>query len=217
MGSTPVPPPMPFSSKPTISAPGGVTDTARAAAAGAAAHAQRLRATGEGLGPWYAAVHPGVLRLCRGFLASRTSAEDVAQDVMLKLHDALPQWDPTRPFGAWCRSAVLNHCRNQMRSEARRRVHEENAGRGWALAHAPSPETLAESGELSSRIDEALEILPPREREVFVLVDLEGLSSVDAAATLEVAASTVRASLSMARRRLREALTVAETDAEDPR
>ncbi|QDV08742.1 ECF RNA polymerase sigma factor SigE [Planctomycetes bacterium Poly30] len=169
--------------------------------------ARRLRETGDDLGRWYAAVHPGVLRLCRGFLASRASAEDVAQDIMLKLHDALSTWSPDRSFGAWSRAVVLNHCRNQMRADARRDEHERAAGAGWALEHAPSPEVAAENGELSSRIDAALQLLPPREREVFVLVDLEGLTSTDAASTLDVSASTVRASLSMARRRLREALT----------
>lgn len=168
--------------------------------------ARRLRASGEDLGPWYTAVHPGVLRLCRGFLASRSGAEDVAQDIMLKLHDTLSSWNPERPFGAWCRTVVLNHCRNQMRADARRREREREAGEGWALQHAASPDVAAESGELSARIDAALELLPPREREVFVLVDLEGLSTATAAGTLEVAPSTVRASLSMARRRLRDAL-----------
>mgnify|MGYP000294612752 CR=1 FL=1 len=59
---------------------------------------------------------------------------------------------------------------------------------------------------LGSLIDRTLVLLPPREREVFVLVDLEGSSPKEAADVLDVAASTVRAALTLARRRLREAL-----------
>lgn len=168
--------------------------------------ARQLQSTGDGLGPWYSAVHPGVLRLCRGFLASRAGADDAAQDVMLQLHDSLRSWDSTRPFAAWSRVVVLNHCRNRSRTEARRRAHEEQAGAPWALREAPSPEAAAESGELAQMIDSALSVLPPREREVFVLIDLEGVSTAEVAAALEVTASTVRASLAMARRRLRTAL-----------
>ena len=158
------------------------------------------------LGDFYAAAYPGVLRLCRGFLAHRSEAEDVAQDVMLRLVDSMDRWDPARSFAAWSRTVLLNRCRSYARSSATRRAHEEAAGTVWAEGFAPSPEVAAERGELTSMINAALRVLPPREREIFVLLDLEGLSTNDVAETLGVASSTVRAALAMARRRLRDAL-----------
>ncbi len=158
------------------------------------------------LGEFYAAVYPGALRLCRGFLAHRSEAEDVAQDVMLRLVDSIQRWDPARPFAAWSRTVVLNRCRSHARSSATRRAHEVAAGAVWAEGLAPSPEVAAERGELTSMINAALSVLPPREREVFVLLDLEGLTTGEVAETLDVTPSTVRAALAMARRRLRDAL-----------
>jgi DNA-directed RNA polymerase specialized sigma24 family protein len=55
-------------------------------------------------------------------------------------------------------------------------------------------------------IDRCLGLLPPREREVFVLVDLEAVPATEAAAQLGIAASTLRAALAFARRRMRAAL-----------
>ncbi len=165
-----------------------------------------LRSGEDVLGDWYRAAFPRVRRLARGFLASRDGADDVAQNVMLHLVDSIQRWDAERTFAAWQRGVVLNHCRNHDRAARRRREHEGAAGAAWYEGTLPGPAEAAESGELGSLIDRALVLLPQREREVFVLVDLEGTSQRDAADVLEIAQSTVRAALSMARRRLREAL-----------
>lgn len=45
---------------------------------------------------WFRAEHPEVYRLCAGFLADATEAEDIAQDAMLKLLDNLHAWDRRR-------------------------------------------------------------------------------------------------------------------------
>ena len=55
-------------------------------------------------------------------------------------------------------------------------------------------------------VGEALEALSEREREAFVLRDLEGLSTQDTADAMGVGASTVRSLLTLARRRLRDRL-----------
>ena len=125
---------------------------------------------------------------------------------MLRLVDFIELWDPARSFAAWSRTVILNRCRSHARSSATRRAHEEAAGAVWAKGLAPSPEVALERGELTSMINAALSVLPPREREIFVFLDLEGLATGDVAETLGVAPSTVRAALTMARRRLRGAL-----------
>ncbi|MEM9383173.1 MAG: RNA polymerase sigma factor [Planctomycetota bacterium] len=165
-----------------------------------------LRRGEDVLGDWYRVAFPRVRRLARGFLAARDGADDVAQDVMLHLVDTIDRWNPEHAFAAWQRRVVLNRCRNQDRAARRRRSHEETAGAAWHEGALPTPDEAAERGELGSLIDRALGLLPRREREVFVLVELEGASPTDAADVLEVAPSTVRAALTLARRRLRDAL-----------
>ena len=159
------------------------------------------------LGDFYSALFPTVRRLCRGVLATGAgAAEDIAQDAMLRLVDRIDSWDPARPFLSWQRTVVINMCRNHLRSESRRTTHEDAAAELRSERPAPDPADTASRREIGALVEECLALLPPREREAFVLVDLEHCSAQDAADVMGVAASTVRAALSMARRRLRDAL-----------
>jgi len=180
---------------------------ADSAADSAADLAQALRAGRDVLGAWYRAEYPRVHRLCRGFLASRTAADDVAQDALLHLADQLERWDPARPYAAWRNQVVVNLCRDRERAASRREHHEGAARR--PEVPAPDPADVAASRELAAWIDRCLGALPPREREVFVLVDLEGADAAAVGEQLGVTASTVRAALAMARRRMRELLAPA--------
>lgn len=172
--------------------------------------ARALRLGHDVLGAWYEAAYPGVLRLCRGFLgpAASGNAEDVAQDAMLRLVSQIERWDPARPYGGWERTVVLNVARNHLRAASRRTEHESAAGQLESMGPAglPDPSDAASAKEIGALVDRCLGLLTPREREAFVLVDLEGLAPKAAAEVMGVAASNVRAVLSLARRRLKEAL-----------
>lgn len=182
-------------------APGDTTD-------GAAPEllARALRAGEDALGEWYRVEFAPVHRLCQGFLASRTGADDVAQDAMLHLVDKLEQWDPARPYRNWRNRVVLHLCRDRQRAARRRSAHEAVTLDAARAAQTSDPFQEASAAELSALIDRSLALLPPREREVFVLVDLEETPAFEAAELLGVAASTVRAALALARRRMRDAL-----------
>lgn len=158
------------------------------------------------LGKWYEAAWPTVHRLCCGFIARGSAGDDVAQDAMLRLVDQIERWDSTRPYEAWQRTVVLNVCRNHLRSESRRSLHEENAGEERTMKHLPGPLETMERHEVGELVTRFLAVLAPREREAFVMVELEGLRPMDAAEVMGIQPSTVRAALTMARRRLREAL-----------
>ncbi len=152
---------------------------------------------------WYRAEHPVVYRLCLGFLADSTEADDLAQDAMLLLLDKLETYDPERPYDVWRTSVVLNLCRDRLRRRSSRRraegvVHER--------APLPTPEDEAHKGEVRALLVDCLEELTPREREVFVLRDLEELPTERVAELLDIGASSVRSLLALARRRLRSLL-----------
>jgi len=158
----------------------------------------------------YRREHPVVWRLCMGFLADRTAADDAAQDSMLHLLDTLDRYDARRAWSTWRNAVVLNHCRDRIRRDAaRRRAEGEAALR--ALPDllpdpAPAPPEAAARGEFAELVARSLRHLSPREREVFVLHDLEGGATAEVAAALAIAESTVRVLLATARRRLRELL-----------
>lgn len=165
--------------------------------------AAALAGEAEALDGWFREHHPAVYRLCLGFLADAVEAEDLCQDAMLHLLDRLQHWDPARSFTAWRNSIVLNLCRDRLRKLKRR----ERAERGAAPLRLPKPDPAPEDGlarrELQQVLQTALRSLPPREREAFVLRDLEGAETAEVASAMEVSESTVRSLTTLARRRLR--------------
>ena len=162
----------------------------------------------EAVDAWFRAEHPEVFRLCLGFLADRDLAEDEAQDAMLHLLDHLDRWDPARPYRAWRDTVVLNRCRDRLRRlEARERALAGARSRSSAEEEsAESPSAALERGETQAILTRALARLSPREREAFVLRDLEERSTKEAALALGVGESTVRSLVTLARRRLRALL-----------
>jgi RNA polymerase sigma-70 factor (ECF subfamily) len=160
----------------------------------------------EAIGAWFRAEHPEVYRLCFGFLAHAADAEDAAQDAMLQLLDKLSLRDPVRPYRAWRTAVVLNRCRDRLRRGAARRTAEEAAALARVERPLPDPHDVAERAESEEVLALALRSLPEREREAFVLRDLEGLATADVARALEIGESSVRSLLALARRRLREVL-----------
>ena len=118
----------------------------------------------------------------------------------------IPDWDPARPYAPWRTRVVLNLAREAQRSRDRRTHHEEAAGARWHARALPDPGEVAAARDVRRVLEDSLASLPDREREVFVLVDLEGSTPSEAAELLGIAGSTVRAALSLARRRLRARL-----------
>ncbi len=154
---------------------------------------------------WYREEHPGVYRLCFGFLASEAEAEDAAQDAMLHLLDNLEGWDASRPWQPWRTSVVLNLCRDRVRRLRALRHAEDQAGELRDPA-VPDASALLEGQELQELLRRSLVSLSPREREVFVLRDLEDVPVAEVAQLLGIGESSVRSLGSLARRRLRTVL-----------
>ena len=161
----------------------------------------------EALDRWYRGEHPRVWKLCLGFLADAAEADDAAQDAMLHLADRLERFDSTLPgasYGSWRDTVVLNQCRDRVRGAGRRRRAEDGAA---ALPRRlPDPAGDAASAEFQALLTAALGRLPEREREAFVLCELEGHRSRRAAEIMDIGESSVRSLRTLARRRLRDLL-----------
>jgi RNA polymerase sigma-70 factor (ECF subfamily) len=165
-----------------------------------------LSGSADALDQWYRGEHPEVYRLCLGFLADAAEADDAAQDAMLHLHDRLARWDQASTWRPWRDAVVLNQCRDRLRrTSARERAHLRAAREGAdrAVGVLPDPSEELERTEVRAVLEAALQELPPREREAFVLRDLEQLSTAEVAELLGVAPGSVRSLLTLARRRLR--------------
>ena len=166
----------------------------------------------DALGRWYEREWPTVYRLAFGLLAETNEAEDLAQDAMLHLSDRMDRWDSTRSYEAWRTRVVMNLGRDRLRRMAARRAAEERAVVHLAASRQrpvalPSPTDADRAEDVQAALVKALGALPEREREAFVLIDLEGVNAAVAAEAMGVRGSTVRSLLSLARRRLRDLLS----------
>ena len=143
--------------------------------------------------------------LARWLLRGRTDAEDVAQEALLRA---------CRFFGgfhggdarAWLLQIVRNICYTWLEKNRPLELSME-FDEELHMQTCATPETLAIAGDDRKRLTLALEMLPPRFREILVLRELEGCSYKEIAAITAIPIGTVMSSLSRARRQLHSALT----------
>ena len=151
---------------------------------------------------------PASFRTARSLGLGEHDAEDLAQEVMLKLVGAIRRYDPQRAaIGTLVYRMTVNAVHDFRARPARREVGVDTT----VLRTLPSPASGAEVqrleyGELRAVIVSQVRNLPERQRQVCVLHDLEGLSITDTAETLEITPTNVRVNLTHARRALRERL-----------
>jgi RNA polymerase sigma-70 factor (ECF subfamily) len=152
--------------------------------------------------------HPHILRLCRQLLADLDEAEDVAQEVFLKLFDALQRADRDIAWASWLTRVAVNACHDRRRSgwwKWWRRNHEEFT-ESQVLARDPGPEDQAINNQTRRDVWAALRNLSARQREVFVLRQLEGWSTEEVADQLGVSPGSVKRHLYRAVHTLRSTL-----------
>jgi RNA polymerase sigma-70 factor (ECF subfamily) len=155
----------------------------------------------------FAAYGPDVVAYCGWRSASTSDAQDAVAEVFLtawRRLDALPEGDAAR---VWLYATARRVIANQRRSSRRRAaLHERLA----AATPARPPEPA--DGEL---VHEALRRLVPRDREVLLLAEWEGLSPAQIAAVVGCLAVTARGRLHRARRRFRAAFEELAGDADE--
>lgn len=145
-----------------------------------------------------------------GLVGSREDALDLSQEAFVRAYRARRTIDPDRPFYAWLYRIIRHLCFNFLRdTKARARVLEEE-GTAWlverARAASPGPAAALEQAEARRRVAQAIERLPPHEREVLVLKEFEELKYREIAELVGVPLGTVMSRLYSARRRLAEVL-----------
>lgn len=154
-----------------------------------------------------------VYRLAYHLTGNQHDAEDLTQDVFVRVFNSLSQYTPGT-FEGWLHRITTNLFLDRMRRKARIRF-DFMADDDGAVATSASfdrversgqPEDAFEMGHMGADIIEALADLPPEYRAAVVLSDIEGLSYEEIAVTLGIKLGTVRSRLSRARARLRDSL-----------
>lgn len=143
-----------------------------------------------------------IYRLAWRVVGRREDAEDVAQEVCIKLAQHLAGYRFDAPFTAWLGRMVLNAARDLLRGRTRRQGREVELFADLEVAApAENPERLALVRQLLRQVDG----LPDTLREAVILVYAEGISHAEAAQVLGCAESTVSWRIHEARKALQAA------------
>ena len=158
-----------------------------------------------------------VYRVAYQFAGNHHDAEDIAQEVFIKVYRSLDRFRQDAQLTSWMYRIVMNAC-----IDHKRRHHPAGAAPFGEEAEqkmlntpeeAPGPEERAYAGELGEVLEAEIQRLPPGQRMVFIMRHHQGLKLGEIAQALGLAEGTVKRQLHAAVHRLRQALTLANVTA----
>jgi RNA polymerase sigma-70 factor, ECF subfamily len=146
------------------------------------------------LGAFIRRTQGDVQRLC-GHLVDRGDADDVTQDVYLRMWRALPSYRGDAPARAWLFGIARRACADAVRGRLRRRRLDRFGGRPTGPATAPDPAGAVGTAQLVAGLAED-------QRTAFVLTQVVGLSYAEAAEACDCPVGTIRSRVARARAEL---------------
>jgi RNA polymerase sigma-70 factor (ECF subfamily) len=155
-----------------------------------------------------------VFRIAQHITQNREDAEDVVQDAFMKAYENLPQFQGQSKFYTWLVRIAVNEALMKLRRRRPERMvsldeevrTEEDSMPREIADWSPNPEQQYNQAELKDILGKTIQGLPPSFRTVFVLRDVEGLSTEETAEALSLSIPAVKSRLLRARLQLRERL-----------
>jgi RNA polymerase sigma-70 factor, ECF subfamily len=156
-----------------------------------------------------------IFRLAKHITQSQEDAEDVLQETFLKAYEHLPEFQRQSKFYTWLVRIAVNESLMKLRKRKTARTvsldegidtGEETVAREIAVWE-DNPEERYSREELRRILDDAIDALPPIFRTVFVLRDIDELSTEETAGVLNISIPAVKSRLLRARLQLRDRLT----------
>ena len=138
--------------------------------------------------------------LCR--LVGPEEADDLTQDVFLKVSQALSTFRGESTLSTWVYRIATNSALDKLRSSARVSEVSLDGENLAATDRSPDAEHRVFRKEMRDCLDQHIETLPPTYRSVFVLSEIEGLTNPEIAQSLGISLQTVKIRLHRARQRL---------------
>lgn len=139
-----------------------------------------------------------VVRFCRRFVGDGARAEELAQDVFIKLFRSAKSYQPQARFQTFLFRVATNTCLNDLRRPAGKaevleaKVNDDYASVFDTDADAATPLHALEAKELEAAVAKAMNKMSDRERAAFAMCRFEGMAYRDIAETLEATESAVK-------------------------
>jgi RNA polymerase sigma-70 factor (ECF subfamily) len=147
-----------------------------------------------------------VFSICLRMVRNRSAAEDIAQEVFIKVFSALHRYDPSYAFSSWLNRITSNLCIDHLRREKGRTISLDQPVGGddddlliQLPAITPAPDREMESTEMMAMLEEAMGALPEHYRIIVILRHQEQLSYEEISDTLGIPLGTVKARIHRAR------------------
>jgi RNA polymerase sigma-70 factor, ECF subfamily len=153
--------------------------------------------------------HASVARFAFRFVGDRERAEELTQDIFVKLYRHASSYRPTAKFKTFLFRVASNHCLNEVRRGEYRVEHtsteEDEGGLDGVGGEGDRPDQALAGRELERAVGEALKTMSERERAAFTMCRFEGMAYRDIAEALEASEAAVkslihRATLTVARK-----------------
>jgi len=136
----------------------------------------------------------------------RDTAEDILQEVMLRIHRHAGELEHPSAVAAWVHQIARNAITDHYRRAAHRREQPAGIDLGDDQAFDAEPDNDAARREIAGCLRPLLNELPPAHREALTLTELGGLSQVDAATQLDISISGMKSRVQRGRTQLRDLL-----------
>jgi RNA polymerase sigma-70 factor, ECF subfamily len=150
-----------------------------------------------------------LFRTIRSVIADDEEAQDVLQDAWVRAYEHLDQFEHRARFATWVSRIALYNSLARARA-AKRYTSLEEEGENLLVdssrTKVENPETQAMRSELGRTLQSAVDELPETYRSVFVLREVEGLSTLETAACLDLSEEAVKTRLHRSRALLRQYL-----------
>lgn len=153
-----------------------------------------------------------VMATCLSMLGNSVDAEDAAQEIFVKVYQALPRFKPKAKFSTWLYRISINHCSNVIRSRRIRKYLSlqkpavermvDNQGMHQDGTTSARPDTALEQAERDRAVWQAVEMLSYNQKVAVVLNKFAGLSYQEVAEVMEISNSAVESLLHRAKKKL---------------
>ena len=150
-----------------------------------------------------------VYRAARAIVRDELETEDVMQQAYVNAFTHLRQFNGSAQFSTWLTRIAINESLARVRRQGRYEAFDDELSHVESfMSRSPSenPERQAFTSELRELLESAIDTLPDGMREVFVLRDVEGLSTLEVAECLGVTEDVVKTRLSRGRAALRRVI-----------